>query len=319
MQSLKIIQPYNLNINVRFFANGIIFLAIIIPFLNINILKVNESFSTQIVSKNLMFKSFDPQKVLNKNYASIFKNRVVLKHSLLGVANKDKKSIVVQETGKVELAKPKQVKKTFITISKVKSPVVIKETSPVKVTPKPSPKPVETLPTPTLPKAVEQPKVNTDGLFPAKKGKINYDAAIGSNLYVDDNGNEGQPDENVIKGGTYEGSSFKNRTKGSSGKRGISYQDDDEENKPLLNSTGWTWTSRINVKDDSDEIGIMRFNIQISSDGEIIGINTVSSSVSPELVQKYKRAICRTKFTPIDDTNKPEITKATITIRLNPK
>lgn len=309
MQNVKIIQLYNLNINVRLFANGIIFLTIIILFLNINILKIKENISKQIVSKNLIFNSFDPQKVLNKNHASIFKNKVILKYSLVGLANKDRRSIVVQETGKVKSVKYKQVKGTPLIISIVKSSVIIKEIPPEKVIPKPSPKLIETLPVPAPPKAVEQPKLNMDGLFLAKKG--NFNRTTGTNpttcstidVIVKEKDNQESFDTTVknviyVKNFIIVGTkSFRNRKEG---------------NEPLLNFKGWKWTNQPIISNVLDETEIVIFRIKVDEDGDVVEVNQIHSTVSPYVVQQYKRAVILLEFKPIINVDKFEISTGTV-------
>jgi periplasmic protein TonB len=265
--------------------------------------------------------------VFTKNHASPLKNEVESKPAEVVEVKKTKKPMVVPEIVKVKPVKPKPVKETPVITSKVKSPVVVKETPPAKVTPKPSPKPVETPPTPAPPKVVEQPKVNTDGLFPAKKGKSNSNGTTGTNPNAgggaDGNtggkGNQGQPDGNVVKGGTYEKKPPGDGTGGGSGKGGGPGGDGGGGNKPSLSLTGWTWMSRPNVDDSSDETGIIKFRIKVDADGDVVDVTQIESTVSPAVAQLYKRAVQRTKFKPTSDGDKPEISTGTVSFRLSPR
>lgn len=264
--------------------------------------------------------------VFTKNYASALKNEIDSKPAEVVEVKKVIKKVAVPEVVKVKPVKPKPVKETPVITSKVKSPVVVKETPPAKVTPKPSPKPVETPPTPA-PKAVEQPKVNNDGLFPSKKGKTNSNGTTGSNPNAgggaDGNtggkGNQGQPDGNVVKGGTYEKKPPGDGTGGGSGKGGGPGGDGSGGNKPSLSLTGWTWTNRPNVSDDSDETGIIKFRIKVDADGDVVDVTQIESTVSPAVAQQYKRAVQRTKFKPTSDGDKPDISTGTVSFRLSPR
>ena len=265
--------------------------------------------------------------VFTKNHASSLKNEVDSKAAEVVVVKKTKKPMVVPEAVKVKPVQPKPVNETPVITSKVKSPVVVKEIPPAKVTPKPSPKLVESPPTPSLPKAVEQPKVNTDGLFPAKKGKSNSNGTTGTNPNAGGGadgtgggkGNQGQPDGNVVKGGTYEKKPPGDGTGGGSGKGGGPGGDGAGGTKPSLSLTGWTWMSRPNVSDDSDETGIIKFRIKVDADGDVVDVTQIESTVSPAIAQQYKRAVQKIKFKPTSDGDKPDISTGTVSFRLSPR
>jgi protein TonB len=254
--------------------------------------------------------------VFTKNHASPLKNEVDSKAAetkeIKKVVNKP---VVVPEVVKAKPVKPKPVKETPIVSSKVKSPVVVKETPPAKVTPKPAPKPVEA---PPVAKPAPEPKVNSDGLFPTKKGKSNSNGTTGSNPNPGGaadgtgggKGNQGQPDGNVVKGGTYEKRPVGDGNGGTGGTAG---------GGSSLSMTGWTWTSKPAVNDDSDETGIIRFRIKVDSDGDVVDVQQIESTVSPAVAQQYKRAVQRTKFKPTSGGDKPDISTGTVSFRLNPR
>lgn len=264
--------------------------------------------------------------VFTKNHANPSKKEIESKPAEVVEVKKVNKKVAVPEIVKVKSVKPKPVKETPVITSKVKSPVVVKETPPAKVTPKPSPKPIETPPTPA-PKAVEQPKVNNDGLFPAKKGKTNSNGTNSTNPNAGGasdgtgggKGNQGQPDGNVVKGGTYEKKSPGDGAGGGSGKGGGPGGDGSGGNKPSFSLTGWTWVSKPIVYDDSNETGIIRFKIKVDSNGDVVLITQIESTVSPAIAQQYKRAVQRTKFKPTSDGDKPDISTGTVSFRLSPR
>jgi periplasmic protein TonB len=265
--------------------------------------------------------------VFTKNHASPLKNEVDSKPAeVVEVKKVVKKPVVVPEVVKSKPVKPKPVKETPVISSKVKSPVVVKETPPAKVTPKPSPKPVETPPVtakPT-PKPVEQPKVNDDALFPVKKGKSNTNGTTGTSSSSGGGadgtggakGNQGQPEGNAVKDGNYTGKPGNGNGDGP-GKGGGSGGDGGTGNKPSLSLTGWTWASKPNVSDDSDETGIIKFRIKVDADGDVVDVTQIESTVSPAVAQQYKRAVQRTKFKPTSDGDKPDISTGTVTFKLN--
>jgi len=266
--------------------------------------------------------------MFTKNHASPLKNKVDSKPAeVIEIKKVIKKTVVVPEVVKVKTIKPKPVKETPVITSKVKSPVVVKEAPPAKVTPKASPKAVETPPKSTPPKAVEQPKVNSDGLFPAKKGKTNSNGTTGTNPNAGGasdgttggaKGNQGQPDGNIVKGGTYEKKPPGNGTGGGSGIGG-GLGGAGNGNKPSLSLTGWTWMSKPIVDDNSDETGIIKFKIKVNSDGDVVDVTQTESTISPAVAQQYKRAIQRIKFKPTSDGDKPDISTGTVSFRLNPR
>ena len=253
--------------------------------------------------------------VFTKNHASPLKDPIESKPAEAVDVKKEVKNPVVKPIEvKAKPVKPKPVKETPVVTSKVKSPVVVKEEPPAKVTPKPSPKPVEAPPAKPSP---PQPKVDEGALFPAKKGTANTNGTSGSSNQKGGaadgtgggKGNQGQPDGNVVKGGTYEKKPVGNGDGPGSGPGTGS----------ALSLTGWTWNAKPNVDDNSDETGIIKFRIKVDSDGDVVDVTQIESTVSPAVAQQYKRAVQRTKFRPTSDGDKPDISTGTVTFRLNPR
>jgi outer membrane biosynthesis protein TonB len=122
----------------------------------------------------------------------------------------------------------------------------------------------ETKPT-SNPAAENKPR--TEALFPGDK------SGSGSN-----NGNKpgtvgdmGNPKGNPDVRGIYEGNP---------GKGGSS-----------LDMAGWRWDSRPNVNDQSDEEGKIVFQIKVDGDGNIVSVNVLEKTVSPTLVNKYRKEV----------------------------
>jgi periplasmic protein TonB len=254
--------------------------------------------------------------VFTKNHASSLKDPIESKAAEAVVVKKEiKKPVVKPVEVRAKPVKPKPVKEAPVVTSKVKSPVVVKEEPPAKVTPKPSPKPVEAAP---AAKPTPQPKVDEGALFPAKKGTSNTNGTSGSSNRQGGaadgegggKGNQGQPNGNVVEGGSYKKLPVGDGGGGTGGNKG---------GGTALSLTGWTWNAKPNVDDNSDETGVIKFRIKVDSDGDVVDVTQIESTVSPAVAQQYKRAVQRTKFRPTSDGDKPDISTGTVTFRLNPR
>ncbi|OZI08523.1 hypothetical protein BWI93_09010 [Siphonobacter sp. BAB-5385] len=183
----------------------------------------------------------------------------------------------------------------------VKKPVVkapeaplktAKTESPVKVAPKPEPKetkPVETkvsAPAKPAEKPVEQPKVDTKGLY--GKAKSNGTNGTSDNPGGNNNGpagnkgvgDYGSPDGKVDGRGLY--------GKGTGGGGG---------NGSSLSLTGWTWSRRPSPQGLTSD-GKVVFRIKIDENGNLISKSVVESTLSPADVRKCEREIERLDFVP---------------------
>ncbi|MDZ7936569.1 MAG: hypothetical protein U5M51_16735 [Emticicia sp.] len=255
-------------------------------------------------------------RVFTKNLASPLKDPIESKAAEAAEVKKEvRKPVVKPVEVKTKPVKAKPVKEAPVVTSKVKSPVVVKEEPPAKVTPKPSPKPVESTP---ASKPTPQPKVDEGALFPAKKGTSNTNGTSGSSNRQGGaadgegggKGNQGQPNGNVVEGGSYKKLPVGDGGGGTGGNKG---------GGTALSLTGWTWNAKPNVDDNSDETGIIKFRIKVDSDGDVVDVTQIESTVSPAVAQQYKRAVQRTKFKPTSDGDKPDISTGTVTFRLNPR
>ncbi len=63
-----------------------------------------------------------------------------------------------------------------------------------------------------------------------------------------------------------------------------------------LQLTGWSWDSPPEPKDDSNESGIIVFDISIDADGYILTVTPNRYTVSPGLMLKYKQSVERLSF-----------------------
>jgi hypothetical protein len=86
-----------------------------------------------------------------------------------------------------------------------------------------------------------------------------------------------------------------------------------------LNLTGWTWSKKPVVVDDTDEVGYIKFEIKVDDQGQILSVRPVSFTVSQSVVNTYKRAIEKVSFVPTTNGNRPAVSTGTINIKINPR
>jgi periplasmic protein TonB len=63
-----------------------------------------------------------------------------------------------------------------------------------------------------------------------------------------------------------------------------------------LQMAGWVWDSKPRPDDKSSETGEIIFKITIDEDGYLLGIETLKSTVSPEVESRYRQSIERLEF-----------------------
>ncbi|WP_405511405.1 energy transducer TonB [Spirosoma sp. KNUC1025] len=72
--------------------------------------------------------------------------------------------------------------------------------------------------------------------------------------------------------------------------------------------SGWSLASRPSVNDDSDETGKIVFKITVDGDGEIISVRTQQTTVSPSVVEVYRKAVQRLRLRPKGGATPPTAT-----------
>ncbi|MDR6561738.1 MULTISPECIES: hypothetical protein [unclassified Arcicella] len=258
-------------------------------------------------------------KVYTKNKASDLKEEIESKASTetKKIEKVVPKPVIPPEVEKVKTVVKKAPKEPPVVSSKVTSPVKVKEEVITKVEKKVATKPAEVKPTPA-PVKVPEKKIDNSALLPTKKGNSSSNGTSGTESRPggasDGNstgkGNQGQPEGKLVKDGNYVKGPVGdgNGGTGGSGSGGSS-----------LNLTGWTWFSKPVVDDDSNDTGIIRFKIKVDSDGDVVDISLVESTVSPTVMQKYKRTVQKTKFRPTSDGDRPEYSSGTVTFKLSPR
>ena len=258
------------------------------------------------------------------NKASDLKNSNESKASLEPTKTKEK---VVAKVEKIK-TQPLVAEKKVVKSKDAEAPVRTSEKeSPVKVEPKkvevkPSSK-IEPKGTPTestkpvikpsipTPEPQVQPKANPSGLFTkgnkttggngTRDGK---DPNPGGNNNGDGKGevgDQGDPKGSVKAEGLY----------GKGGKGGGT--------GASISINGWTWRSKPNVNDDSDDTGKIVFQVKVDENGNILSVRTIESSVSPSVLDKYKRAVQSLDLKPSADGDAPSVSTGTITFILRAK
>ncbi len=228
-----------------------------------------------------------------------------------------KKEIVKPEITKTKIVKSKPIAEAPVMSSTEKSNYKVKESKviPTKtVTPKPTPEKV------VVAKQPEQPKVNQSAMFKKPKsqanGSIGTDSRAGGNSNGNDKpgtiGDKGQADGTIGAGTIYKGPKGNGTGPGSGGAGSGG-------NGSSVNITGWTWSSKPIINDDSDEVGLIRFSIKIDDNGDILSLKVIEKTVSSSLADKYKKAIERVNFKPTSSADRPPTSTGTITFRINNK
>jgi len=214
----------------------------------------------------------------------------------------------VTPSPKIEDVKPAKVAtEKPIIASKAESPVTTPE--------RPEPKRAEA-PRPTAP--VERPAppaparkvetVNNDALFKkssgggGSNGTVGKASGTGGNSNGDDAsgvGDKGNPN------GKIDAKEFYGTPGGASS--GVAFD-----------VSGWSLASRPSVNDDSDETGKIIFQIKVDSGGEIINVRTLQTTVSPSVVDVYRKAVQRLRLRPKGGATPPTAT-GTITFIITSK
>ncbi len=214
----------------------------------------------------------------------------------------------VTPSPKVEEAKPaKTATEKPLIASKAESPV----TTPERPEPKrvESPKataPVERAAPPAPPKKVET--VNNDALFKKSSGGGGSNGTIGKASGTGGN-NNGDDASGVGDKGNPAGKLNAKEFYGTPGgaPTGVAFD-----------VSGWSLASRPNVNDDSDETGKIVFKITVDGDGEIINVRTQQTTVSPSIVEVYRKAVQRLRLRPKGGATPPTAT-GTITFIIKAK
>lgn len=213
----------------------------------------------------------------------------------------------VTPTPPVERVKPAKtvVEKPLIT-SKTESPVSSPDRPEIKRAETSKATAPAERPAPTPAKKVET--VNNDALFKkssgggGSNGTVGKASGTGGNNNGDDAsgvGDKGNPN------GKINAKEFYGTPGGSSS--GVAFD-----------VSGWSMVSRPNVNDGSDETGKIVFQITVDGSGDIISVKTRQTTVSPSVVEVYRKAVQRLKLRPKGSATPPTAT-GTITFIITSK
>ncbi|MES2797574.1 MAG: hypothetical protein V4683_16520 [Bacteroidota bacterium] len=215
---------------------------------------------------------------------------------------------------KVERVKELTKVETAVT-SKVESPVKIKE-APEKAKPTPT-KPVEAAkPAPAKVEPVKPtpvpPKPDAGSLYSKPGSKTGGNGTKGTTSTPGGNNNgDGAKGEVGDKGdpnGKVDAPLYSGKPGGGGTGSGNS-----------LNLTGWTWSKKPVVNDNSDETGTIKFEIKVDDQGEVLSVKVLSTTVSRSVVNLYKQAIEKVSFVPTGSGARSAVSTGTINIKINPR
>ncbi|GAB3500975.1 hypothetical protein GCM10027341_27090 [Spirosoma knui] len=83
--------------------------------------------------------------------------------------------------------------------------------------------------------------------------------------------------------------------------------------------SGWMLASRPNVNDDSNATGKIVFRITVDSDGEIVRVQQMHSTISPPVAELYRKAVERLRLRPKGGQLPPPESTGTITFIIKQK
>ncbi|CAG5069120.1 hypothetical protein DYBT9623_01855 [Dyadobacter sp. CECT 9623] len=206
---------------------------------------------------------------------------------------------------KIESPKPtKTVAEKPVIASKQESPVEAPEKADVKKSTG-----AESASAPVSKPAPEKP-VNRDALFTKSSGsKSGSNGTNGTQSGVGGN-NNGDDAEGVGDKGSKTGSLFAKTYKGEGGGGGTAVG---------LSLSGWSWSRRPVVDDNSDATGDITFKITVDKNGRVKNIVTASTTVTDyAVVNKYKSAVRELTFIP-KSANVPDESVGTLTFKIRSK
>jgi len=207
---------------------------------------------------------------------------------------------VIKETPKEEPAEPVETDKEVITQTE-ESDVKVeekkeesKEEKKEEVPPPPKEEKKEVV------KPKPKPTVDSRALMGGKKNDSNSNNASKSEgTDTDKKGNEGDPDGDVDQRGLMKGGG---------------------DGGPALELTGWTWNTKPNPDDVSNETGKIVFLIRIDDRGQVLRVTLLESTVSAALVRIYQKEVEKVSFKPLGSNTRPAPTsegKITFVIKTN--
>lgn len=208
---------------------------------------------------------------------------------------------------KIEAAKPsKVIAEKPIIASRQESPVTTPEKAEPKKTTATAPSPAPAPPRSEPVKKVET--VDANALYKRSSGgggangTVGRASGVGGNNNGDDAsgvGDKGNPNGKIDAKGLY-------GTPGGSAS-GVAFD-----------VSGWSMSGVPKVNDDSDETGKITFQLTVDQSGDIVNVRVQQTTVSPAIVEVYRRAVQRLRLSPKSSVT-PPISKGTITFIIKSK
>lgn len=158
-------------------------------------------------------------------------------------------------------------------------------------------------------KTVENPK-------PADVTKPSVTKPSNASLYPSNTGKQGGGSNNGNKEGTV---GDMGKPNGNPDVRGIYDGNGGKGSGGSLDMAGWRWDSKPKVNDESNEEGKIVFQIKVDEEGNIISVNVLEKTVSPTLVQKYRKEVEELTFSRSGGGNSGEGATGRITFIITSK
>lgn len=80
-----------------------------------------------------------------------------------------------------------------------------------------------------------------------------------------------------------------------------------------LQMTGWIWDTKPQPKDDSSESGKIVYQIKVDDEGFVVGVELISSTVSPLVERQYRQSIERLTFSKTSSYSPAPFSTGTVT------
>jgi len=90
-------------------------------------------------------------------------------------------------------------------------------------------------------------------------------------------------------------------------------------NGASLQMSGWVWDTKPQPKDDSDESGKIVYKIKVDGDGYIVGVELLSSTVSPVVEHYYRQSVERLSFSKTNEYSPAPFSTGKITFIIRSK
>ena len=227
----------------------------------------------------------------------------------------ESKPKVQEETPKVEEKETKPVESKPVEqqiVSKVESPVVVKEKKEDEVKPvgKPAEKPEEKKVEPKVEKkpVEEKPKVDPDAVYKPNAQKSTSDSKT-TDSKAGTPGNHGDDPGKTGDKGNPEGSLDAKALYGKPG---------GGAGGSSLEISGWNWDEIPKPNVPNNITGRIVFQIQVDSQGELRDIDIIENSLNPEATKACREAVEKLTFSKTG-TNVPDISKGKITFVVRAK